>query len=535
MPTPKFTPGAQLFPISLTAPAFNGLNLEQQGAILTKEWATSLDNAVFDDAGRPAARLGWTSQTSSAVAGTIKRIFEYFKADGSSEVIFSTNADIFKTLSSPSSIEGSISISNGNIKFVNFNDKVIAFGVGSANVPAVYTGTNFASVSVSAGTAPTSTIGTAAFGRLWGVDTDKKTVRYSKLLDETDWSAGGGGGSIDFSNVWPAGQDEVVAIEEFGGDLVVFGTNNTVIMTDGAGSSLGIDPTELYVSDTIPGTGAISQFAIARGFGDLWVLTNNGVVGLKRELVHKSTQHTNVSRHQQSQVITWINAETSVDDITLEYSPRHSFVVVNFPTSNKQLIYDTRWPLEQGAFRATTWTSDLQTIKYERNGDRLLGSLTGVAGEVMQYVNHSDNGTAFIFDYESGWLDLGEQLNIFLKFTKRLTSFVFVQSNTAVTHKVDYDFGKGEFSLNKTIAGSNTAEWGNFEWGSNGVYDTNDVSAVAGTDVATWAGSVSINTMDAPLGGSGQYIKVGISVNTSSGSFALQQVNLFAKVGRIAT
>jgi hypothetical protein len=512
------------------------VNLEQQASILGREWATVLDNAVFDDAGRPATRKGWTTITTTPGSGIILRIFEYYKADGTSEMIASTDANIYDALNStPTAIEGTLTITDGNIKFVNFNDKVIAFGIGTGGIPAVRTTGNFADITVNSGTAPTSGIGTSAFGRLWAVDTDGKTLRYSALLDETRWDAVDGGGSIDFSKVWPSGQDDIVAVEEFQGDLVVFGSNNTVVMTDGVGAALGVEPTDLYVSDTIPGMGALSQFAIARTFGDLWVLTDSGVVGLQRELVQKSTPITNLSKNQQSQLINWIGAENDINDVTMAYSPKHSFVVINFPSSNKQLIYDTRLPLQDGTFRATTWTSDLQTCAYERSGKRLLGSLTGAVGEVMNYTNFTDNGTEYIFDYESGWLDLGAELNVLLKFVKRLTSFVFVQQSTAVTHKVSYDFGSSSFSLQKSVTGGKVAEWGLFEWGSNGVYNINDTTAVAGTDVAEWSGSVTIKTLDASLGGSGQYIQVGIAVNTSSGSFALQQLNLYAKVGRLSS
>ena len=536
MPTPKFTPGAQLFPISLTSPAFFGVNLEQQASILGKEWATILDNAVFDTQGLPAARNGWQTLTTTVGTGTIMRIFEFFKADGTSDLIFSTDTDILNTVSAPTSIKGSLSITDGNIKFANFNDKAIAFGVGTGGIPAVKTTGNFADITVNSGTAPTSGIGTAAFGRLWAVDTDGKTIRFSALLDETRWAVVDGGGVIDFSKVWPSGQDDIVAIEEFGGDLIVFGSNNTVVMTDGQGSSLGIDPLALFVSDTIPGQGALSQFAIARAAGDLWVLTATGVVGLQRELVQKSTPITNLSKNQQSKIISLIASETDLDDLSMEYSPKHTFVVLNFPSSNVQLIWDTRLPLQDGTFRATTWSSDVQTIHYERSGTRLVGSLTGTVGEVLNYTGFSDDGTSYIFDYESGWLDLGEELNIFLKFVKRLTSFVFVQFNTTITFKVLYDFSGKVFSLDKTAtAARGIAEWGLFEWGSNGVYNINDGTAVAGTDVAEWSGSVTISTIDASVGGSGQYIKVGLSLDTSSGSFALQQINLYAKVGRNAT
>lgn len=536
MPTPKFTPGAQLIPLTLTAPAFQGLNTEQGATILGREWATTLNNSVFDSAGRPASRKGWSSLTGTAGAGVIMRIFEYFTAAGVSEVIYSTDSGIFDSITStPVDIDGGLTITDGNIKFVNFNDKVIAFGIGAAGVPAVRTSGNFASITVASGTAPTSGIGTSAFGRLWGVDTDGKSVRYSALLDETRWDSADGGGVIDFSKVWPSGQDNIIAIEEHGGDLVVFGSNNTVIMTDGSGSALGIDPLALYVSDTLPGQGAVSQFAITRAVGDLWVLTRSGVVGLRRELVQRSTPLTNISKNVQSLVIENTQGATDVDDITLDYNPKENLVVLNFPDTNISVTFDTRAPLEDGAYRATTWGSDLQTLTYIRGVQSFYGSLTGTVGEVMNHTGFDDNAVSYFFDYESGWLDLGEEMNNYLKFVKRLTSFVFVEENVEITHKVAYDFGADSYSLQKSALGGKASEWGQFEWGANGVYDVDDASAVAGTDVAEWASSIQLRTLDAPMGRSGQYIQVGLSLNTQAGEFALQQINLYAKVGRIAT
>jgi hypothetical protein len=535
MPTPKFTPGAQIFPITLTAPSFFGLNTEQGATILGREWATTLDNAVFDDAGRPAARKGLSSLTGTPGSGVIRRIFEYYKADGTSDVIFSTDANIYNNVSTPTAIEGTLTISEGNIKFGNFNDKVIAFGIGTGGIPAVKTTGNFADITVNSGTAPTGGIGTTAFGRLWGVDADGKTLRYSALLDETRWATVDGGGSIDFSKVWPAGQDDIVAVTEFGGDLVVFGSNNTVIMTDGQGAQLGIDPTALYVSDTLPGRGAVSQFALARAAGDLWVLTRSGITGLKRELIQKSTPVTNISKNVQSLVTGFLNDATDVDDITMEYSPQHDMVLCVFPDSGSTVYFDTRFPLEDGAFRATTWTTDLSTIAYERAAQRVLGGLKGTVGEIFNYTGSDEDGITFAFDYESGWLDLGEELNIFLKYVKRLTSFIFIEQNVAVTHKIAYDFNTTNYTIQKAATGGRGIEWGQFEWGTNGVYDIDDADAVAGTDYAEWAGGTQLRTMTAPGQSGGQYIRIGLSLNTNAGAFALQQINLYAKVGRHAT
>lgn len=539
MPTPQYNQGAKLIPLSFSHPAFKGLNTELGGGIIPQEWATKLENVVFDENSRPAARKGWNTVTTTPGSGVIMRLFEYYTADGTTEMIASTDANIYDGLTgTATAIEGTLTITDGNIKFVNFNDKVIGFGIGTGGIPAVRTTGNFADITVNSGTAPTGGVGTSAFGRLWAVDTDGKTVRYSALLDETRWAVADGGGSIDFSKVWPSGQDNVVAIEEFGGDLVVFGSNNTVIITDGAASELGIDPTTIYVSDTIPGMGAISQFAICRAAGDLWVLTPFGVVGLQRELVQKSTPFNNISANVQSGVTAATQAMSNKDDITLAYSPHDSMVLAIFPDIATVYCFDTRARMEDGTYRASTWDCPLQTAHYSRGNENFYGSLTGTVGEMMNYTGFNDDGADFYFDYESGWLDLGSELNLYLKFLKRMTSFVFVTANVQVTHKVLYDFSNKQYSLGKAADGSAAAEYnaaGAVVSGSTLAEYNAFGSPGAGSTVVEYGGGVTLRTLDAALGGGGQYIKVGLRLNTEAGDFILQQINLYAKVGRLAT
>ena len=522
---------AQLIPLNFAAPGFKGLNTEMAGNILPPEWATKLENAVFDETGRPAARNGWLSITSTPVTGTIQRIHEYVTSTGTSEIIFSTADNIYDGVSAPASVKGALTISNGNIKFVNFNNKVIAFGIGTSNNPAVYSGSTFASIVVNSGTAPTGRIGTAAFGRIWVTDSNGSTIRYSALLDETNWGTAEGGGTIDMHNIWPAGQDEIVAITEFQGDLVVFGKNQTVIMTDGRGQALGISPDALYVSDTIPGVGAVSQFAITKAAGDLWVLTRFGVISLGRELQQKSTPFQNISKNVQSGVTGAYQGEPVKDAITMLFSPTHSMVVVIFPVTEVAFTFDTRAPLEDGSFRSTSWVVPLQTAAYLINTSAIYGSIKTTAGELHSYTGKSDSGTDFIFDYESGWLDLGQEMNVHLKFVKRMTSFVFVTQNVQVRHRVLYDFASNAYALNKIAQGSIVGEYN--AW--NAVVE-GSVQAEYGTGADfEYGGGVTLRTMDAPLGGGGQYIKVGLRLNTEAGDFVLQQINLYARVGRLAT
>jgi len=534
MPTPKYTPGAKLIPLSFANPAFLGLNTELGGNILPQQWATVLENAVFDDTGRPASRKGWSTLTTTPGASTAKTLFEHWEADQTSSIIQASDSDIYEDVSTPTSIKGTLTITDGNIKFDNFYDKCIAFGVGTGGIPAVRTTGNFADITVNSGTAPTGGVGTTAFGRVWCADADGLILRYSALLDETRWAAADGGGTIDLSKVWPEGQDSIVAIAELGADLIVFGQNNTVIMTDGSGSTLGIDPTKLYVSDTIPGVGAISQFAIARAAGDLWVLTDFGIVGLRRELVQKSTPFSNISANVQSGVVGATAAETNPDDIRMVYSPKQSMVVCHFPSTDTAYVFDTRMGMQDGTYRCSTWQSSLSGLAYIRSAGNLYGTLSGTTGEVFKYANYSDDGTAFVFDYESGWLDLGEELNIYLKFVKRMTSFVLITKNVEVNHKVYYDFSNDSWNLSKAASGSGSAEYNAFGAVVDGSVQA-EYAAFGDAESVEYGGGVTLQAIDAPLGGGGQYIKVGCRLSTEAGEFTLQQINLFAKVGRIAT
>ena len=533
MPTQRQHGGAPLIPIQINRPGFFGLNTEAGSALLTPEWATVLNNVVFDGAGRAGLRKGFVSETASAVAGVIQRVHEFIKADGTSETISSTDADIFSGRSTLSSIEGSLSISEGNIKFLNFNDKCIALGTGSSSNPSVYTGSgNFATVTVNSGTAPTGRIGLSAFGRLWVCDSDRKVIRYCALIDETRWAVVDGGGTIDMSKVWPSGQDTIMAIEEFAGDLVIFGKNNIVIWTDGQGSTLGIDPTNMYISDSIPGVGCVTQFATARAKGDLWFLSASGIQTLSRAMQNKTTPTVNLSRNIQTDLLAFLAAETDDDDITLVYSPAKDMVLCVFPQSDRIIYFDTRGQMEDQTYRLTIWVGDFQTIAYHVVDRELYGSMTALVGEVVKYTSNADLGVAYDFSYQSGWLEFGE-LNQYLKFVKRLTTFLFIDAATTINFTLNYDFNTVSQTVTKTtvrIAGSefNVSE---FSGGGAGIGYIDPALRLVETE---FSGGVSLQTLTVPTTGGGQYIKVGCNLSTATSDFSLQQINLFAKIGRIA-
>jgi hypothetical protein len=536
MPTQRAHGGAPLVPINLVNPGAAGLNTEAESSLLPAEWATTLTNVVFDSAGRISLRKGWVSQTTNAVAGVLMRVHEYVKADGTVKTIASSDADIFNfaDLDNPASIEGTLGITEGNIKFVNFNDKCIALGTGTSANPSVYTGAgNFTTLSVSSGTAPTSGIGTAAYGRLWVVDSDGNTIRYCALLDETKWATVDGGGTIDMSQVWSDGQDQVKAIAAFAGDLIIFGNNEIVTWTDGQGADTGLNPSNIYISDTIPSMGCISQFAVAHALGDLWFISSSGIQTMSRMLQAKTTPTFNMSRNVQSKMLNYLAASTDDNDITLMYSPSEEFILAIFPDVDKVICIDTKQQLQDSTFRVSEWATDLQTACYLTNRT-LMGSLTGTVGELFLHSKFNDDGTSYDFAYQSGWLDLGQDFNQYLKFVKKLTSFAFIGSDVTLNFNVEYDFGSKSFTVAKSAIGSAGAEFNVSEFydvATPGYKDPANTSL----GITEFSGGVSLRTMAIPGQGSGQYIKVGVNLDSAQDTFALQQINLFAKIGRIAT
>ena len=335
------------------------------------------------------------------------------------------------------------------------------------------------------------------------------------------------------SRVWPSGQDVITAIEEFAGDLVIFGRNNTVMWTDGAGSDIGINPLFLYISDTIPGIGCVSQFALARAKGDLWFLSNAGVQTLSRALQDKTTPINNLSKNVQSSLLAYLATESDKDDLTMIYSPKEDFVLCVFPQANKVIMFDTRGAMEDGSYRATEWSTTLQTCAYFPNDQEIYGSMTGTVGEIMKHIGYSDDGSAYDFSYTSGWLEFGEQ-NQYLKFVKRLTSFMFIGADANVTFSLWYDFNTNATNIVRSATGNQGAEFDLSEFSNSGagIGYMNPNAAVL--KESEFGGGVSLQRLVVPGKGGGQYIKLGVTLSTSEGNFALQAINLYAKVGRIA-
>lgn len=514
-------------PRTYNTPGRLGINLQEKDQVLSPLWATVTEELVLNESNRLQCRGGFNNESTTASALLAKRAHLYVKEDGTEELILTTVSTIIKEGSdltaAGNDITSTTAPTNGNWQFVNFNNKVLGWQRGHA--PIVRTTGDFADIVAGAGTLPDGPCAVAAYGRVWAVDDDKQTIRYCALLDETDWSTASGGGSIDMRNVWTRGMDQVIALAAFSGTLVVFGMNHVVIYADGQGSALGLDPAQMYVVDTIEGTGCIARDTVQNiGEGDLLFLSRNGLQSLRRLLVSKDNPLETISW----QIADHLGSRIA-DHFALATTARHgdpSFTGHYIPETGQYWLIDT-YPeaasnvMEVYCFHMNARAADengREVIPITFWDDGGIGNLAWIGqrstGEIwavgrvptsggshtMQYSldSNTDQGsTAINVDFESGWIDDEDPLLKILKFGQvTLLNVDQVESATSFKFATDYE------ATMDTITGPTTSD-----------------------------GRI-VNLYDPTGDVEGQYFKVGIT-DTAFGGKVLQQIKLYLETGRI--
>ncbi len=521
----------QIAAIPFVAPGSLGVNKEEANSLIDRRYATIADNLVLDQAGRLSTRKGWVDQTTNAISGTplIDVMFEYINESGAYTVISTANNLIFKDIDdftdAANDITSSTSPTGDDWQFQNFNNKVI--GVQQSHTPIVWSGSgDFADIAVNSGTQPDGNCFVAAFGRIWCADADLQTVRYSALLDETRWDSADGGGTIDMSSVWTQGMDEIVAISALGSNLIVFGRNHIVMWADGSGSSIGLDPTNIYVVDTIEGTGCVARDTVqVIGEGDVWFMSRHGVQSLARAIVQKNNPMANLTKKIRTDIvgnIQTLDTAGTLGTVRSVYSPEEGFYLLNMPTIEKVYCLDTRWLYqdENGDLlaRILDWnfaaTIEPRGMVARQNGDVLMG----FAGVVGLYSGDDDDGTAIESQFMSGWTAGDERIEGAHKIGKEMVTRMTVTADTDVTWMWEFDFSGIIESCDATYSNVGTAAEYNI--------------AQYGIDEAS-GGSQGI-LVPVPLSLEGQYFRFGFSHSSASARVTLQATTAEMKVTRIA-
>lgn len=518
MPTPK-REGAPLQQITLTVPASNGLNTQASTEVLGPSWATTALNAVFDTAGRLAARQGWNNLTSTPMfaAPAISQIFELVRRDGSTQIISAAGHALWRDASVPTNISGSATVAADNWQFVNFFGNCVGFQQGQT--PVIYNGsTTFSNLAATdGGTVPTGNCAIVHSGRIWACDSDQQTIRYSGLLDQTKWATGSGAGNIDMDSVWPQGQDVVVAMAFFNGSFIIFGKNKIIIYQDGSGSPLGINPATMVVTDSIVGVGCIARDSIQQvEGGDILFLSSSGVQSLRRLVIEKSNPMNNVSKHVRD-YLNGLVAGVDPNSIRSIYSPEAAIYLLSLPTLSEAFAFSTISPLQDGAYRVTEWTGFTPSAGTRSLNGTLYAALPTIGGKIGSYSGYQDNSSNYSFNFVSGWMDFGEDLASYLKIFKSIACFFWVSSNADMQINWGFDFDSSLQSAPTTLTSAGASQWGQSQY-----------------NIDQWSGGIALKDITFPVSGSGQFMRVGAQANINGSAFAVQQLNLYVKIGRMA-
>jgi hypothetical protein len=508
---------AKLLTTTVAAPGFMGLNTQDSSVSLEAGYATVANNCVIDKFGRIGARKGWilshTTNTDLASAN-VKALGELIDNAGNSYIIAAGNNKLFKlvgtTLTTLTYGGGGTAptITDDNWQMAPLNGVLYLYQTGHDPLvfdPAVST-TTFKRISEKTGYVGTVTNNNcviSAYGRTWTANntTTKSIVQFSDLLSGHVLSTGTAG-TLDVSQVWPNGADEIIALAAHNNFLIIFGRRQVLIYSGAT------DPNNITLSDTITGMGCVARDSVVVTGGDIIFLSDSGVRSLMRTIQEKSAPMRDISANVRDDLVFEISLETPAD-IKAVYSDKEAFYLLSLPARQLVYCFDMKAPLPNGANRVTTWDGLVPTaFKYTRNKDLLFGKV----GTIGTYTGYKDNANSYLMRYFTNYFDF--QSPTVIKIMKKVGVTVIGGGGYPVTLKFGFDYSDilntRQFALaNASIAEYNIAEYNIAEYGGS-PFDNKIIN----------------------IGGAGKVIQLGFETNVFNKSVSIQKLDVYVKTGK---
>lgn len=507
---------------SISAPGFLGLNSADSPIDLSQSFALEAMNCIIDKSGRIASRKGWAPAHADANAdlGTsdVTCIGELVETDGTATILAAGGGYLYKfdgtDLITLTYGGGGVAptISADNWKFCQLNGMAMFWQRGYD--PLLYdpdlSTTTFRRLNehpTAAGTIPTCNEALVAFGRVWAADTttDKYTIHFSDLLAPYKWT-GGSSGTLDVRNVWPDGNDEVVALASHNDFLFIFGRRQ-IIIYQGAGA-----PSSMTRQDSIVGIGCIARDSVQPTGEDIWFLSDTGLRSLRRTIQEKSAPFNQISKNVHDDLQQWISVEDG-ENIKSCFSATNSFYLLTLPASSRVYCFDTRQRLQDGSAKTTYWMGMLPKAFCESRGRVLY---LGMGGWLATHTGYLDNATVYRMQYYTSWIDFGNPIQTSI--LKKITLTLIGGLDQAIVFKWAYDFAGTFFSVTNYIDNLATAaEYGIAEYNTTWEYSAN----------------LTINTMSVQGKSSGKVLQFGFEANVEGVPVSIQKIELFTKDGRV--
>ena len=566
-------PSRQMAPVTLVTPGSRGLNTQVSAGLIDPSYAVYAQNCVVDANGRLAARNGFQDVNSVAVGGQILTTHEFNSGNTNFFQMLAWNGGMgyyLNSASTPSTAQAITALTTSGAPFTygrwymqDFNNSLILFQNGQVPQQITATGTTLnAMANAGASWSASSGVGCAAFGRVWSVNaSDGQTIQYSGLLSASDTTSTDAG-IIDMHTVWQDGTDVVTAIFPFNGALVVCGTKHIVLWTDGRGSSIGIDPTQMYVFDVILGTGCLSQWSVDFvGQGDVVFISPNGLQSLTRLTQNTSNPTQSYSKYVRNALMAQVNSNLKYASISQPaniqnfqiisgcYNPLLGQYFMTLPNTNTTWCFDMRRMYADDVQNVCSVVTNWSATTYCCNTDHWQNTFfSRNSGFLSAYTGYLDEGATYIYQWTSPWMDFsaveGAQAGQKYKLLKRYSGIVLGAQQQSLTVTWATDFGTTRQQGIALPAGSPPAYFGGPSAPGATAANTPPTKSYFGGVSAPGANagntpvpasyfgvgsSLAAFTYDARA--KGQYYQIGVSCPVV-GQFSLQQVQLDTKLGR---
>ena len=507
-----------LIPLTVQAPGFLGLNTQQSGSVLPPGWATKLENFVFDDSGRIASRNGTTQQNGTVITSspTVKAIHEYIDASGNIVNILACDNKIYKEVAGTmTDVSGTITTpTDDQWQFVNFNGWCVGFQAG--HIPIVSTSATTPAFADSGGTQYNGSMGLSAYGRLWTVLSG--TLYYSDLLINN--FTGGSSGNFDLAKYWPNGMDEAVALADFNGFLVVFGKESIIVYENAD------DVNTMAIVEGIDGIGCPYRDSVQVVGKEIVFMSSTGLRGLGRTLVDGSMPLSDYSKNVRDNLLAFVGAETAVA-VKSAYNRDKGFYLLSLPTAGISYMFDVKLPQQDQSWRATTWDIAPTALSYTQGLKLEMAVEDGYLSEYTGWRDGDDSsgvgGAAYTIDFEGVWNDFNagseaqQPVGALLKIPKTVSVLASGSSGNAVVFKWALDYSSVFSNVNLDF---NTASIAKYNVAKYNLTDN-------------YGSPTAFERQRASLAGTGQVIKIGVLTTINESSFALQRIDVLAKLGRI--
>lgn len=510
---------AKLLTTSIAAPGFLGLNTQDSIVSLESGYATVATNCVIDKFGRIGARKGWIPEHDATMAlGTefVRSLGELIDNAGNTYVIAAGNNKLFRvngtTLTQLTYGGGGVApvITASNWQMASLNGILYLYQSGHDPLifdPAVST-TTYRRVSEKVGYVGTVNKNNAvisAYGRTWTANNtaNKTIVQFSDLLSGFVLSTGTAG-TLDISEVWPAGSDEIIGLAAHNGFLIIFGRRQILIYSNPQ------DPAALSLQDAITGVGCSARDSIVTTGSDVVFLSDSGVKSLQRVIQEKSSPIRDLSANVRDDLLFVLSQDTP-ENIRAVYSDKEGFYLLSVPNAGFVYCFDLRVTLPNGAARTTMWDSLVPRAFLSRQNKDLLFGLKEYVGK---YTGYLDNTSNYLFRYFTNYFDFGTPSQ--LKVLKKIGLTTVGGSGYGVSLKFGYDYSDIYNSRTFALPIVEVAEYGISEY-----------------NIAEYGGSMDkFTSQTIQIGGMGRVIQLGFEVVVDKFLFSIQKIDVFTKLGK---